>query len=114
MPAPIPIGMLRLEMVVWNPTSSKDSLGQRTESWSAGPTIWCHIEQAETREVIDDEGVSARTDFRILASWHSAVTVRSRIVWNDSGNTRTFNVRSCWDRDQRRRTLELIVTEIVP
>ena len=114
MPSPIPIGMLRLEMVVWNPTSSKDSLGQRTETWSAGPTIWCHIEQAETREVIDDEGVSARTDFRILASWHSAVTVRSRIVWNDNGNTRTFNVRSCWDRDQRRRTLEMFVTEIVP
>ena len=114
MPAPVPVGMLRLAMVAYNPTSGKDSLGQRTETWTAGPTLWCHIEQADTSETIDDEGVSARTDFRILASWHPDVTVRSRLVWNDSGNTRTFNVRSCWDRDQRRRTLEILATEIVP
>ena len=28
--------------------------------------------------------------------------------------TRTFNVRACWDRDQRRRRLEIEATEVLP
>jgi head-tail adaptor len=35
------------------------------------------------------------------------------LVWSDNGNTRTFNIKGCWDRDQRRRTLEIDAVEVV-
>jgi head-tail adaptor len=40
------------------------------------------------------------------------MTVNSRILWQDGATLRTFNVRSCWDRDQRQRRLEVEATEV--
>jgi head-tail adaptor len=36
------------------------------------------------------------------------------LLFNDHGTQRTFNVRACWDRDQRRRRLEIEATEVLP
>jgi head-tail adaptor len=114
MPAPIPVGMLRNPMTLKNPSNGVDSVtGQRTHGWSGTSVLWCHIEQAQTTEVVDDGGVSVRSNFRILASWHPDVTCASRLEWSDNGNTRTFNIKGCWDRDQRRRTLEIDAVEVV-
>lgn len=114
MPAPVPVGMLRLAMELWNPSSSYDTLGQATENYTKTTTLWCHVEQAQVSEVIDDKGVTARADYRILASWHPDVTVRSRLIWVENSVTRTFYVRGCWDRDQRHRTLEIDAVEMAP
>ena len=59
-----------------------------------------------------ERGVTSRADYRILASWHPNVTVRSRLIWVDNGVTRTFDVRGCWDVDQRRRTLTIDAVEM--
>jgi head-tail adaptor len=39
---------------------------------------------------------------------------RSRLLWYDNGTERTFTVRACWDRDQRRRRLEIEASEVTP
>jgi head-tail adaptor len=65
-------------------------------------------------EVVDDLGPAVRTDWRILATWHPSINTRSRLTMTDRGSTRTFNVRACWDRDQRRRRLEIEATEVLP
>ena len=114
MPGHVPAGMLRIPMEVQNPTPGVDAFGQPTETWATVGVVHCHVEVAATNEVMDDRGVSVRTDWRMLASWHPSISARSRLLWNDYGTTRTFNVRACWDRDQRRRRLEIEAVEVVP
>jgi head-tail adaptor len=105
--------MLRLAMTAQNPIRTVDSFGQASEAWINVATLHCHIEVASTTEVMDDRGPAVRTDWRILSSFHPSVTTRSRLIWNDRGNDRTFNIRACWDRDQRRRRLEIEATEVL-
>ena len=110
----VPAGMLRIPMTIQNPTRELDAYGQPTEAWLNVGTVFCHVEVAGTSEVMDDRGVAVRTDWRMLSSWHPDLSARSRLIWNDNGTERTFNVRACWDRDQRRRRMELEATEVVP
>jgi head-tail adaptor len=105
--------MLRLSMTVQNPVRTVDSVGQAEVSWLSVAQIACHIDSARTNEVIGDLGVNARSDWRILAAWHPAVTTNSRLLYLDNGTERVFNIRVCFDRDQKRRRLEIEATEEV-
>lgn len=112
--AHVPSGMLRHAMTVQNPVRTVDNFGQASEAWISVTMIRCHAEQMQTGDAIDDGGPAIRTDWRILAAWHPAVSTRSRLIWNDQGTNRTFNIRACWDRDSRRRRLEINATEVLP
>lgn len=108
----MPSGMLRLSMTVQNPVRTVDAVGQAEVSWLSVANIACHIDSARTNEVVDDLGVNARSDWRILAAWHPAVSNNSRLLYQDNGTERVFNIRACWDRDQKRRRLEIEATEV--
>jgi head-tail adaptor len=41
------------------------------------------------------------------------VTTNSRLLYLDNGTERVFNIRACFDRDQKRRRLEIEATEEV-
>ena len=110
----VPTGMMRIPMTVQNPVRTVDAFGQASEAWVSVGSVWCHVETANTAEVVDDLGPAVRTDWRILSGWHPSLTTRSRLVWNDRGTVRTFNLRACYDRDQRRRRMEIEATEVLP
>lgn len=113
MTAHVPSGMLRHRMTVQNPVRTIDAFGQGAEAWVSVGEINAHAEQMQTGDAIDDGGPAIRTDWRILATWHPEVSTRSRLLWNDGTTDRTFNVRACWDRDNKRRRLEMNVTEVL-
>jgi head-tail adaptor len=113
--AHIPHGMMRLQVVPKNPTQAVDALGQDTETFaviSGLAALPAYIEQMETAESIDDGGPAVQTRYRLMVPWHPDVTTRTRLEWVDNGTTRILNVRSCTDRDQRRRTLEIEAMEV--
>jgi head-tail adaptor len=112
--AHVPSGMLRHSMTVQNPVRTVDAYGQGAEAWVNVGTLRCHAEQMRTGDVVDDLGPAIRTDWRIIANWHPDVSTRSRLLWDDGTTTRTFNLRACWDRDSRRRRLEIEATEVLP
>ncbi len=107
----VPSGMLRLSMTAQNPVRTVDDYGQAETSWISVAQIACHIETARTNEVIGDLGVNTRSDWRIIAAFHPSVTNNSRLVYQDNGTERVFHIRACWDRDQKRRRLEIEATE---
>lgn len=113
MPSHVPSGMLRLFLTVQNPVRTVDSLGQQDVAWITVGGVWAHAEQARTAEVIDDMGVSTRSDYRFLTSFLPSITTASRLLWQDGDTLRTFNIRNAYDRDQRRRRLEVEATEVV-
>jgi head-tail adaptor len=106
--------MMRLVMTAQNPVATVDAFGQAQESWLSFANIPVHIETANTEEGIGDGGVEVRTDWRILAAFHPSVTTRSRLLLVDNGVTRTFFIKGCWDRDQKRRRLEINAVEVLP
>jgi head-tail adaptor len=114
--AHVPHGMMRLVAEVQNPTAAVDSLGQWTETWanvSGLSALPIYIEQMDTTETVEDGGPAIQTSYRILCPWTASITTRSRFLWTDNGTNRTLNVRSCTDKDQRRRTLEVEAVEVV-
>lgn len=113
MPSHVPTGMLRLYLTVQNPVRTVDAFGQADVSWVTVAGVWGHAEQSRTTEVLDDGGVSTRSDYRFLTSWHPSVSTNSRLLWQDGDTERVFNVRTAYDRDQRRRRLEIEATEVV-
>jgi len=108
----VPSGMMRLVMTAQNPVATVDAFGQAQQSWLSFANIPVHIETANTEEGIGDGGVEVRTDWRILAAFHPSVTTRSRLLLVDNGVTRTFFIKGCWDRDQKRRRLEINAVEV--
>ena len=113
--AHVPHGMMRLQVVPKNPTQAVDALGQDTETFAAISglaALPAYIEQMETAESIDDGGPAVQTRYRLMVPWHGSITTRTRLEWVDNGTTRILNVRSCTDRDQRRRTLEIEAMEV--
>ena len=113
--AHVPHGMMRLQVVPKNPTQAVDALAQDTETFAAISglaALPAYIEQMETAESIDDGGPAVQTRYRLMVPWHPDVTTRTRLEWVDNGTTRILNVRSCTDRDQRRRTLEIEAMEV--
>lgn len=111
----VPKGMMRQLVTLQNPTVTVDALGQGSETWSNIATLPVHIEQMDTTETVDDGGPAVQTTYRLLVSYHPDCTTRSRFLWNPGtgGGNRTLNIRSCWDRDQRQRTLEVEAVEVV-
>jgi head-tail adaptor len=105
--------MMRQMVTVQNPTVTVDSLGQNSEAWLSVAAVPAHIEQMDTSESVDDGGPAIQTTYRMLAAWHPNVSTRSRLLWTDRGTVRYLNVRSCTDRDQRQRTLEIVAVEVV-
>jgi head-tail adaptor len=104
--------MMRHVVTVQNPTATVDDLGQASEAWLSVGGIAAHIEQMETAETVDDGGPAIQTTYRILSAWHPSVSTRSRLLWVNRGVTRILNIRSCTDRDQRQRTLEIVAIEV--
>lgn len=114
MPAHFPSGMLRNQVRVQNPVRAVDDFGQASTNWLTVANVPAHVEQSRTAETLDDGGISTRSDFTFVMAWHPDVSTDSRLVWDDNGTERTFNVRGCWDRDQRRRRLQVEATEVEP
>ena len=113
MPAPFPSGMMRLSVTIQAPSTGLDSLGQGTVTWSDVATVWAHVDGAQTSEVMYEGGIMTRSDYTFITGYYPGVTVKNRLKWVDNGTTRYFNIRACWDRDQRQRRLQIDATELV-
>lgn len=114
MPSVVPTGMLRLIVTLQAPTNGTDAYGQATTTWSDVAQLWAHVDGARTAETVYEQGISTRSDYTFLTSWYPGVTVAHRLKWTDQGTDRIFNIRACWDRDQRQRRLQIEAVEVVP
>lgn len=111
----MPAGMMRVYMTVQNPTDSVSATGQLSQSWASETRKLRCV--AESHAVADSDirgGNAVRREFRVVGSWHSGISTRSRLLWDDWGTVRTLEVVSCVDVDGRRKRLEILAVEVVP
>lgn len=103
-------GYRRERMIYQTPTRSVDVAGQQSIAWSDVVTLACAITQTQ-REVVDDLGVSVRTDLSVESSFHPDVLAKGRLKNANTGSI--YYISSVTDPDAgRRRRLRIIASEI--
>lgn len=105
-------GYRRERMIYQTPTRSTDVAGQQTVTWSDVVTLACAITPSQ-REVLDDLGVSVRTDISVESSYHDSVAAKGRL--KNTVSQSIYNIMSVTDPDAgRKRRLRILAAEIVP
>jgi len=108
-----PRGMFRHEMAVQNYTTTVDSYGQGTKSWSTAATVLGYIESADGRSVDAVDVTQGQTAYRIVIPWIDSVTIKSRILLRETGKTdRTLELTGVVDPDLRRMELHIEALEV--
>jgi hypothetical protein len=101
-------GFWREVFTVQTSTQTVDDLGQADLAWLTVGTVRGIIKPTQ-REVVDDLGVSIRTDLDIETAWSPMLDARSRLLLNGTA----YNVSSVVDPDSgRRKRLRVIATEV--
>ncbi|CAB4189574.1 Bacteriophage SPP1, head-tail adaptor [uncultured Caudovirales phage] len=101
-------GFWREVFTVQTSTQTVDALGQADLSWLTVGTVRGMIKPTQ-REVVDDLGVSIRTDLDIETAWSPIIDARSRLILDGT----TYNVSSVVDPDSgRKKRLRVIATEV--
>ena len=105
-------GFWRDTLIVQEPSTAIDALGQATPSWSSICTVRGQIRPTK-REVMDDLGNAVRTDLEIECAYHPDITARCRIF--SVQMDRTYYISSVTDASgYRRRALRIVATEQAP
>jgi SPP1 family predicted phage head-tail adaptor len=108
-----PRGMFRHEMAVQNYTTTVDSYGQGTKTWTTAATVLGYIENADGRSVDAVDVTQGQTAYRIVIPWIDSVTIKSRILLRETGKTdRTLELTGVVDPDLRRMELHLEALEV--
>jgi head-tail adaptor len=101
-------GFWREVFTVQTSTQTVDDLGQADLAWLTVGSVRGIIKPTQ-REVVDDLGVSIRTDLDIETAWSPILDARSRLILNGTA----YNVSSVVDPDSgRRKRLRVIATEV--
>lgn len=69
----ISAGQLRHRVTVYTAASTVDSLGQRTQTITQGPTIYAEVRSVAAGETTYGEGAAMRTQYLIRTRWRSGV-----------------------------------------
>ena len=101
-------GFWREVFTVQTSTQTVDAVGQADLSWLTVGTIRGMIKPTQ-REVVDDLGVSIRTDLDIETAWSPIINARCRLLLDGIA----YNVSSVVDPDSgRKKRLRVIATEV--
>ena len=105
-------GTLRKKIALQSATRTPDGGGGFTESWAtiSGGDIWASIEPASSREVYAAGQLQHRITHALTLRYLSGVTTAMRVLFG----TRTFNVRSVLNVEERGRELRLLCEEGLP
>ncbi len=112
MTSPVAIGELNRRVRLQQRSSSLDTFGQQSTTWSDLATVWARIEPLTSREAFSAGGVQSEVTHTItvrnrseLADPRTAAALR--ILWG----SRIFNLTPWMNPDMRSRFLEIHATE---
>lgn len=89
--------------------SGQSATGQPNGTWADTATVWAAVEPISGREYFNASGERAEVTHKIKLRAGVTVAPKDRALFG----TRTFNIRSVLDFEERGRYLQLMVTEHV-
>ena len=102
-------GTLRHKVTIQTMTDGKDAVGSPTETASTLAKVWAAITPLNAGEVFRADHFEGDVTHRIRLRYRAGITPKMRVIYG----SRTFDIRSVLNVDERNRELELAVTEIV-
>jgi head-tail adaptor len=105
--------MFRHEMAVQNYSTTIDSYGQGTKTWSTAVTVLGYIETADGRTIDSVDVNRGQSAYRIVIPWIDSVTIKSRILLRETGKAdRTLELTGVVDPDLQRMELHIEALEV--
>ena len=99
---------LRHRVSIQQVTEAKDTYGATTRTWATIATAWAAIEPIAGREYFYAQQVASSVSHRVTIRHRTGITPKMRIV-HDS---RTFEIESVRNLEERDRWLELMCSEV--
>ena len=100
-------GALRHKVTLKSPSGSQDAYGETSLSFSDVADVRASISPLSGRELMNAQQVNSDVTHRVTIRFYSGVQPSWRVVFG----TRTFEVQSVRNLDERDRTMELMCVE---
>ena len=101
-------GDLRNYVAFKTASEAEDGLGGITQTWATTFSDWVAIWPLSANENVENLRVGADITHRVRMRYRSGVLHKMRVVWG----TRTLEVKSVINKDERNHTLDLICVEL--
>jgi len=102
-------GKLRHKIYVQNPSEVSDAQGGADGAWSTHqPACWASVEPLSTREQFWQSQLQTIGTHKVTMRYTALITSRSRILFG----TRTFEITSLTNTEERNEELTLICVEV--
>lgn len=102
-------GQLRHQVTVKSPTHASDGMGGVTTTWGTVTVCWASVEPLRGREWVESHLENADVTGRIIMRYKSGILPTYQVYFG----SRTFEVLSVINKDERNREMELMVRELV-
>jgi SPP1 family predicted phage head-tail adaptor len=106
--AQIPIGAMRQRISLQAAVEVPDGAGGVARTYAGVATLWAAFEPLAAGVNLTGEAPGNRTAHRVTLRWRDDVTTGHRVV----AGARTFEIRSLFDPDGRKRVLVLTVESV--
>jgi len=100
---PLAAGKLRHRVAIQTESSSVDTYGEPTHSWTTNETVWASIEPTSGNEVDIGEGQAGIITHRIFIRYTAKASPKKRLLFG----SRVFGIVSVLNHEERNEFLEL-------
>lgn len=90
-------------------SATRNSYGEETLSWVTEASVWCSIEPLTGREYFQAQQVQSQVTHKIMLRYYKGLRPDWRILFG----TRTFNIVSVINVEERNIEMVLMATEFV-
>ena len=102
-------GRLRHRVSIQTQSTTLDSYGEPSDSWSTDDTVWAAIEPVSGSERDIGEGLAGIVSHRVIVRYLSGLTPKSRILFG----SRVLGITSILDQDEKNEYMKLMCKEEV-
>ena len=102
-------GRLRHQVAIQTATTAQDAYGQPVKTWATTATVWGAVEPIGGKEAYRAQAERADLSHLVVIRYRSGVTPMTRILFG----TRTMDIESVVDPEERHRELHLLCREVV-
>ena len=103
-------GTLRHRVTLQSPAGSRDSVGERTTTWTDVATVWASVSPLTARELIAAGQPMGEVSHRVRMR-HAAVIAALDSSWRVKFGERCLVVQGVRNIDERGREFELLCSE---
>jgi SPP1 family predicted phage head-tail adaptor len=102
-------GRLKHRVAIQTQSTTLDSYGEATGSWSTDDTVWAAVEPVNGTEKDIGEGMASVVSHRVIMRYVSGLTSKSRLLFG----SRVLGIESVINHEERNEFMKLLCKEVV-